>query len=279
MPIDLIKHPVFRQFIDNGSQPIRGFSVDFTGQDAGADFGIPGHLEEEPFEWLALLEAVLDAHESFTMFELGAGYGRWLVRAACAARQKNPTVKLKFVAVEPEPTHFSWMRKHFANNALNAQDHVLIEAVVNARGEPVRFLVGHPEWYGQSVVPQGWTLANFPDTVASYPKVHVIEVPGVKLTDLLAPHRYVDLVDMDIQGSEQEVVQASIDGMTAKVRRAFVSTHSAQIHTSVARTFSNAGWQLSEIHGWTGAPEHTSFGTITFVDGVQYWINPHVARS
>src|SRR5436190_9555453 len=43
-------------------------------------------LDQEYFEWTDLLEAVLDADKSFTMVELGAGFGRWSARGALAAR-------------------------------------------------------------------------------------------------------------------------------------------------------------------------------------------------
>ncbi len=36
---------------------------------------LPG-FDEEYFEWADLLEAALDAEDSFTMIEFGAGYGR-----------------------------------------------------------------------------------------------------------------------------------------------------------------------------------------------------------
>jgi hypothetical protein len=40
---------------------------------------------EEYFEYIDLLEAVTLARGLFTMMELAAGYGRWLVRGTAAA--------------------------------------------------------------------------------------------------------------------------------------------------------------------------------------------------
>jgi hypothetical protein len=94
--------------------------------------------------------------------------------------------------------------------------------------------------------------------------------------DLLTSYRYVDLIDMDIQGAEEEVVSSSIVAMSERARRVYVSTHSAQIHEAVARQFRSAGWKQEVAHGWTGAQEETVFGPVTFGDGIQYWLNPHV---
>ena len=46
-------------------------------------------VDEEYFEWIDLLESVQAAGGSYTMLELGAGYGRWGVRAGLAARRKG----------------------------------------------------------------------------------------------------------------------------------------------------------------------------------------------
>src|SRR5437660_1662339 len=47
---------------------------------------LPG-LDEEYFEWCALLQSVRAARERYVMVELGAGFGRWGIRAAAAARR------------------------------------------------------------------------------------------------------------------------------------------------------------------------------------------------
>jgi|SRR6185437_6466970 len=44
---------------------------------------------EDIFEWADLLESVEASGDNFTMAYLGAGYGRWIVNAALAARQKR----------------------------------------------------------------------------------------------------------------------------------------------------------------------------------------------
>jgi FkbM family methyltransferase len=295
MAITHAEHPVFREFDRYTGEVEPGFRINFLGQRTNPAFGAPSDafrqwlrpgqdvseasaaeyppVSEESFEWIAVLEAVLEAHATFTMLELGAGYGRWMVAAVCAARQKLPDLTCKLIGVEAEPTHFGYMRQHFLDNGVDPREHTLIEAAVNATGKPVTFIVGHSEeWYGQSIMQQG-------SVISDYPTARIIRVPAVRLVDLLKPHKYVDIIDADIQGTELEVITSSITAMTKKVRRAYISTHSAAIHTEVAQAFTTAGWKPRALHGWTGEKEEeTKFGPISFVDGIQYWLNPHITQ-
>ena len=52
------------------------------------------------------------------MIELGAGYGRWLVRAATALQQVKD-LPFQLIGVEAEPQHFKWLLQHFKDNGLN----------------------------------------------------------------------------------------------------------------------------------------------------------------
>jgi hypothetical protein len=78
----------------------------------------PRPLPSESFEWQAVFDAVSEAQRRFTMLELGAGYGRWTVRAAAALRRYRRGVKYRLVAVEAEPTHFRWLQQHTRANGI-----------------------------------------------------------------------------------------------------------------------------------------------------------------
>ena len=91
-------------------------------------------MNEEYFEWIDLLRAVAEPRDSFTMLELGAGWGRWLVDAWSALRLSNKeNLAIKLIGVEAEPQHFVWMQQHFRSNGLDPYQHRLIEAAVMAR--------------------------------------------------------------------------------------------------------------------------------------------------
>src|ERR1043166_4091781 len=108
-------HPIFQQFqaypgpreaetwIDwIGARFPRRLIAPFPVAEA-AEFSHPG-CDEEYFEWIDLLSAVAAAKDRFTMVELGAGWGRWGIRGALAARQRGIS-RLDIRLVEAEPQH------------------------------------------------------------------------------------------------------------------------------------------------------------------------------
>src|SRR5579883_1190234 len=153
-------------------------------------------IDEEIFEWIDVLECVEAARGRFTMVELGAGYGRWLLAGAMAARQRS--LPFHLVGVEAEPRHFAWLKQHLRDNDIDPAAHTLIEAPVSGRRERVRFYVGDPKkWYGQSI------------TTHMAPEVNgasIVEMDSITLADVLRPLGKVDLIDMDIQGAEHDVL-------------------------------------------------------------------------
>jgi hypothetical protein len=116
-------------------------------------------VDEDYFEWIDLLESVIAARGSYTMIELGAGMGRWSVRAALAARQFKPRMPFRLIAVEADPVHFDWLRWHFLDNGLDPKEHRLINAAVSDTPGVVQPCIRGPiggncdlrpnEWYGQ----------------------------------------------------------------------------------------------------------------------------------
>src|SRR5262249_58342963 len=110
-------------------------------------------FNEEYFEWIDVLEAVVEAEGRFTMMELGAGFGRWLVRGALAVRQYHGGMPTRLVGVEADPTHFEWMLQNFRDNGLDPAAHQLVDAAVDAHDGEVRFLVDSPyaQW-GQHII-------------------------------------------------------------------------------------------------------------------------------
>jgi FkbM family methyltransferase len=216
-------------------------------------------FDEEYFEWIDLLESVDQAQGSYTFVELGAGYGRWSVRAALAAAQRGLS-PVCLVAVEGEPTHFEWLKLHFADNGLDPSRHTLIRAAVSdAEGETF-FHVGRPaEWYGQCIA----------CTDTGY------KVPKMAFWNVLNPLGRVDLIDLDVQGEELKCCSSDIGSIDAKVKRLHIGTHSSEIEAGL-RTLLNAhGWKCLVDYPLAQANE-TPYGTFQFVDGVQSWVNPRL---
>lgn len=247
----------------------------------------PPPLNEEYFEWIDLLNAVDDARGSFTMVELGAGFGRWAIRGALAARQRGLTTRI--VLVEAEPQHALWIRDALALNGLSGD---LVEAAIAYDGEPVPFAISGvwgeeqkelhaTNWYGQARLSgQGDETAEsyFGHRIYMNDGWGQILVPAVTLEEVLEPLRFVDLIDADLQGAEKEMILNSMSVLNEKVRRIHIGTHSTEIEELGRQAFSAAGWTNVWDFSLQGESD-TPYGRSNFGDGVQSWINPRLSRA
>jgi FkbM family methyltransferase len=234
---------------------------------------LPTVDDEEYPEWIDLLEAVADAGDMFTMVELGAGYGRWLVNGAFAYRQLNPDGRVRLVGVEAEPTHFKWLAEHLARNGIAASDAELIEAAVAGEPGQVFFEVGNPlGWWGQSarervtlrgrIRRRSGRLAVRAITLAQ----SLQSVPGV-----------IDLIDLDVQNAEAEVLAAGTSDLD-RVRRVHIGTHSHEAEEQLRSLFTNLGWICQSDYAANSVAPTTWWGgqNVSFQDGVQSWRNPRL---
>lgn len=242
-------------------------------------------VSEDFFEWLDVLESVAESSGRYTIVELGAGWGRWLVNAAAALRQLNPERPFLLVGVEAEPTHFRWLAQHLADNGIDPGEHVLIRAAAAAEDGRVRFRLGDPAaWYGQAIEPDDpsakasgpvsrllrWARNTVDDRRRSRP---VRRVRAVSLATLLGRLDAVDLVDADVQGVEADLFEVAGDVLDAKVRRVHIGTHSAEIEHRLRSFFGGLGWECRFDFAGGGVRE-TPWGPVPFEDGAQSWLNP-----
>jgi FkbM family methyltransferase len=259
-------HEAFSKFRALSGPTTSGIHADFLGSTYRTSFSDTPSTEakdlvappypafdEEYFEWIDLLEALLLAKDRFTMIELGAGFGRWTARAAAAARQRSLTYR--FVVVEAEPTHFQWLRQNLLDNGIDLASCTLIHAAVTGRDGRICFEVGAPGSYGQAI--GGNTV-----------------IDAISLATLLNPLDLVDLIDMDVQGAELDVLAAAVEPLQ-KVKRVHVETHGDLLHADVLRYFRSLGWQPHFLYeGDTG--DITPWGRINFQGGTQSWLNPRL---
>ena len=275
--------PIFSEFERwHGFAPAN-FDVNFLGQRTDVSFNsgwadaertrdretFPPYpaLSEETFEWIALFQSILEAHETFTMVELGAGYGRWLVAAACAVRRRRPDLGLRLMGLEAEPTHFQWLLKHFADNNLKPEDHYLIEGAVGAKdGEAFLTRVADPAAiYGQRLVASV-------EEAKTHGADDTIAVRTYSLATLLTKFHFVDLVDMDVQGVEFSIISVATEELIRRVKRTHIGTHSHEIERDLRKLFGRIGWYCESDYSCLGKRE-TPFGEIDFGDGSQTWVN------
>lgn len=245
-------------------------------------------LDEEIFEWTDIIEAIDEARGTFVMVELGAGFGRWTVRAARFAAQR-PGLATRFLAVEAEPTHFAWLRQHLADNGVCTRDGDLVAAAIAGRAGTAPFHIGEPEsWYGQAIggghVGRGplalYRRLKTAAAAAGIPpfrsRGQLVRLPAVTLAGVLRDIPRVDIIDLDIQGAEADVLLAAGDLLDARVRRLHIGTHSARIEAGLRAHFAAAGWECVHDYGCQGT-RATPYGPVPFGDGVQSWRNPRLA--
>jgi FkbM family methyltransferase len=243
----------------------------------------PG-LDEDIFEWIALLEAILVAQGRFRMMELGCGFGRWLVIAAMACKQRG-NFPLKLIGVEAEPAYHRWACRHFRDNGLNLSEHELIHAAVGPKDGTAKFYTGSiGEWYGQARAPDDLPATSIFERFLrrvrrqkSKPMDTVTAVPMISLNTLLRHQEWVDLIDMDVQGAEGGVLTAADDQLDRKVCKVHIGTHSHEVEEELRHFFEQRGWHNLIDYPCLSSSE-TPYGRIQFQDGVQTWINPRLRQ-
>lgn len=236
----------------------------------------PPAAQEELFEWVDLLESVESAGESFVFVELGAGYGRWSVRAFHAARRAGLKADaIKLVTVEPEKHHSEWLLKNMKINNIPPESHLHFDCAVSDWSGVGDFYVLQPgqtereeqarRWYGQAL--------RRPDN--SWEGAGTEEASVLTLTQILAvlpSDQTIDLLDMDLQGEDGRVLHSSVD-ILSRVKKIHIGTDSLAEDATIAEIMHGMGWRLIRRY-LPLRTTPTAYGPIRFVDGVMTWVNP-----
>jgi FkbM family methyltransferase len=243
-------------------------------------------LNEDIVAWVDVLHAVTGAQDSFTMLELGAGYGLWSIRAAKAFRQVSDK-KCNLIAVEAEPLHYRWLNLHFQDNGFDPAEHRLINAAIGEHEGQALFFVGSPSgeefnatnWYGQRLKREGeGTGIRSGEFYEGHPVLVLengwkcIEVPVITLSTVLDGVGIIDFVHVDLQGHELDVIKSGIELLDHQARHIHIGTHSAEIEEHLRPLFQSHGWQLCADYAGRGR-RSSPYGDIDFDDGVQSWKN------
>jgi FkbM family methyltransferase len=232
------------------------------------------------FEWKAVLDSVASCGGSYTMVELGAGFGWWGINAAAALRRDYPGKPGRIILVEAEPRHYQFLQMAVADNPLPGIQYDTIQAAVGAVARREWFYTGRSaDWYGQRLI-----LDYHREHLESGREEHVhrdgpklktsdgyelSEVQVMLLEKILEPYQQVDLVDMDIQGSELDVVRSSLETLRSKCRRLFIATHGREIHEELLGLL---GPDWDNVAAFPlGTTVQTATGPVKLLDGVQCW--------
>ena len=210
-----------------------------------------------------VLAAIVEARsrETFTVLELGAGYGYWLA-VAHRARKLTSDKPIRLVGVEMVEQHVRWMRMHFENNGIDPSEHRIVHAAISDRDGTAYYRPEENAWldYGQTVV--GRTEAK-----------GLVPVPALALTKVIEETGPVDLLHADLQGEEGKALGSAIEELGKQVRRIVCATHSRKIHRALRATFHHAGWSIVDDYDFRRR-ERTRLGDVQFLDGLLTMINP-----
>ena len=297
-------HPVFHYFPRQQGVSDGNYFIDFLGVKTNKEHSTyfsrspkrgavspqyPEPTNEQYFEWVTLLEAVLRAEDKFVMFELGAGRASWLVRAA-AAISSTSNIPVHLVAVEGGE-RFQFISENFQANGLDPDDHDLHNAVVTEEDGYAYFMdsddaaagyadevVGSAQDFAQVSRRKGIKeeMLEFGSRASTKQEgVMCIKVKSVSLPTLLEKWDVVDLIHMDIQNYEHRIIQHSIEEVSKKVKTLCIGTHSLEAESALRETLSKHGW-LCRYDFPRRSTWATEWGVIPFGDGCQVWLNPHL---
>lgn len=274
--------------------PKPGFLIDFFGIHVALDLIDRPEaviIDHAPFPWDGYLADGVEyasaaialeqtSGPTFTMMEIGAGWGPWTTLLAKLALRKGFET-IKTVAIEASPARFALLQRHLFNNGLLPDPHA-----TEAHTGPVHIkLLNGAGWWRNTTLffpatgaaSDAGMAAQVKNKGTDYRGLHLRNQPvrAYSMGDLINNLGTVDFLHFDVQGSEWEILRHSKRILDKKVRFMFVGTHSRQIEGDIVGLFLNQGWKLfrekpCRFYGMADAPTITG---LTHLDGGQLWRN------
>ncbi|ARV24656.1 class I SAM-dependent methyltransferase [Xanthomonas citri pv. glycines] len=228
---------------------------------------IPANWHADIAEWGAALRAVDLSQGSFTVIELGCGWGCWLNNTGVAARALGRDVRV--IGIEADAHHLQFAEEALTMNGFLPEQISLMRGIAASRAGTALF----PK---QDLPGASW--GNEPIFDASEQQCETLlsggmfdRVTMVPLEALIGDQPRIDLLHIDIQGGEADLVEQSLDLLGRSVAYMVIGTHSKQIEGRLYDALLQAGWALEMERAAiftliAGKPEIR-------VDGVQGWRN------
>ncbi|MDF2115037.1 FkbM family methyltransferase [Roseiarcaceae bacterium H3SJ34-1] len=244
------------------------------------DIPVPCNFHSKSYEWVGSLRAVDEAEHFFTMIELGAGWGPWLIACAIAARDKG-IGRIDLIGIEGDRTHCEFLHEHFVNNGFDPAEHRLVHAVIGAKSGVALFPIvenpadvwgSEPQFFADVTEAQRVAASGDEGETSRFEVV-----PALSLADVIAEHPVIDLLHIDIQGGEADVLEAGAELLDERVSRVVIGTHRRRIEERLHKLFHRLNWQLE-------ADDPCRFGTndqglVLTMDGTQVWKNRRFAKA
>ena len=234
------------------------------------DLPIPANWHADMAEWGAALRAVDLARTSFTMIELGCGWGCWMNNTGVAAR--NAGLDVHLIGIEGDEGHISFAHQAVAANGF-LPSQVRIHHGVAAAGAGTALFPRQARsgvsWGLEPIF--GATDLQRADALEQASHDILTMIP---LSELVRDHQRIDLLHVDIQGGEADLIADAIEVLNAKVAYLLVGTHSRQIEGRLFSMLLESGWCLEIERPAILTVQSCSISI--GIDGVQGWRNPRL---
>jgi hypothetical protein len=204
-----------------------------------ADDGVYGSSSEYAAIILAL---EMRANKfSFSVVELGAGWGPWISAGGVLAKREG-VEEITLVGVEADEGRCEAMESHLRRNKLWSDDGIHSSVKHGAawdEDKTVYFGVSDPMADHGSAA-----SAQMSDSDYRGRTITRVAVPAMTIETICAGMESIDCMHWDIQGSEYDVAVSSLEFLNQHARVIFVGTHSLKIHGSVVELFAENGWEI-----------------------------------
>lgn len=231
---------------------------------------LPNNWHADLAEWGAAFRAVDLSGETFTMIELGCGWGCWMNNSGTAARLTGR--KVHVIGIEGDRTHVEFAKETLAVNGFGPDEYTLVRGIAAGSSGTALFPIQGAEGGWGSAPVFGATDDQIKEAVDSG-AYDVLDM--VPLAQVAEGHDVIDLLHIDIQGGEADLIDNTLDTLAEKVRYILIGTHSREIEGRLFKSLLSNGWVLDierpAILALTNAGPHVT------VDGVQGWLNPRLS--
>ncbi|MDP9604713.1 hypothetical protein SAMN05518845_10635 [Variovorax sp. YR750] len=272
----------------HGLQPTPGFQTNWLGVLVDPKINpflsaTAGQLEPAPFpanwhadiaEWAAALQAVDNSpRDSFTMIELGCGWGCWMNNMGSAARRTGR--KVHVIGVEGDEGHILFAHEALARNGFQPDEYTIHRGIAAATAGvalfPKQEHAGH-SWglepvFGATSTQQAQAAADGSHDI----------LPMIPLAEAVGQHDRIDLLHIDIQGGEADLVAGCLPLIEEKVAYMVIGTHSKHIEAQLFDLMCGTGWRMEMER--PAFYDVKSSRPLLMVDGVQGWRNPSLMNA
>ncbi|MEZ4836770.1 MAG: hypothetical protein R2873_33055 [Caldilineaceae bacterium] len=229
---------------------------------------IPANYHADMAEWAAALRSVDLASETYTMIELGCGWGCWMNNMGTAAKARGLSIHV--IGIEGDERHIEFAQETLQTNHISTQEYTLIRGIAASRSGYALFPRSKgDEWGSEPIFDVSETESAKAVAGGKYDRLRM-----VPLEEAIGDRAKIDLLHIDIQGGEAALIEEAIQLITEKIGYLTIGTHSRAIEGRLFDALLTAGWILeierpAVLRIIDGKP-------VTLVDGVQGWRNPQI---